>query len=123
MSKNLVETHNNPLNRSISKHLYSFPKANRFEASRDPVCNRAFYDIKKNAFSNRTTTFGYGNKTDFIDRQPNPPVGNYKLTDQFAYNRYKNRGYSFNKNSKFDSQTNPERSLIVPGPGTYNHNK
>lgn len=34
MSKDLYETHNYPLNRSISKQLYSFPKANRFESSR-----------------------------------------------------------------------------------------
>lgn len=30
MSKDLNQTHNFPLNNSLSKQLYSFPKANRF---------------------------------------------------------------------------------------------
>lgn len=100
MSKNLTQTHNFPLNRSISKQLYSFPKATRFEGTREPFCNRAFYEIKKTAFSNRTTTFGYGNKTDMVNRESVPPVGNYRIGDQFSWNRDKRRGYSFSKNEK-----------------------
>lgn len=103
MSKNLYETHNYPLNRSISKQLYSFPKSNRFDSTREPLCGRAFYDIKKGALNNRTTTFGYGNKIDLVNRQRVPPVGNYEINGQFIYNRQKNRGYSFSKDNKSET--------------------
>lgn len=123
MSKDLTQTHNFPLNRSISKQLYSFPKANRFETTRGPLCNRAFYDIKKGAFGNRTTTFGFGNKMDLVNREPVPPVGNYRIKDQFTSNQIKNRGYSFSKDNKDNSFENPERSMVLPGPGAYDHNR
>jgi hypothetical protein len=77
MSKDLQQTHNFPLNRSISKQLYSFPKADRFDPPRESLCTKGFYDIKKGAFSLRTTTFGYGNKWDLTNREPVPPVGKY----------------------------------------------
>lgn len=72
-----MRTCNFPINRSHSKQLYSFSKANRFESTRQPLCQKSFYDIKKGAFSNRATTFGYGNKIDLVNKQPIPPVGKY----------------------------------------------
>lgn len=121
MSKDFLNTHNFPLNRSISKQLYSFSKANRFESTREPPCHKAFYDIKKGAFSNRSTSFGYGNKLDLTNREPVPPVGKYELNSQFVYNRDKHRGYSFSKDSKQDTLVNPEKSAALPGPGAYSH--
>lgn len=107
MSRDLTQTHNYPLNRSISKQLYSFPKANRFEAAQGPLCQSSFYETKRGAFGNRTTTFGYGNKMEIVNKTPAPPVGKYQLNDQFVYNREKRRGYSFSKDSKANILVNP----------------
>jgi len=41
------------------------------------LCIKGFYDINKSAFAQRTTSFGYGNKMDLVNREPVPPVGKY----------------------------------------------
>ena len=58
--------HGSPLNRSISKQLYSFPKSNRFSPTPEPLC-KGSYEIKRGAMGNRSTTFGYGNKINLAD--------------------------------------------------------
>ena len=70
-----------PLNNSTAKAQYSFPRANRFFAPKPSnwlvpsidlfnntsiISNAAFYDVP-NFRQTRSTSFGYGRKTDFTD--------------------------------------------------------
>jgi len=49
---------NNPLNRSKSKSLYSFPKASRFPPNR-PIYSDTFYNLPS-TINNRVAGFGVG---------------------------------------------------------------
>ena len=68
MPRDYINTSQSPINKSTSKQLYSFSKSIRFTPTPPPLSKTAFYNIKKGAFENRTTTFGYGNKMDFANR-------------------------------------------------------
>jgi len=65
---------NNPLNRSKSKYLYSFPKTERFGKTKKPLCDH-FYDIGTTT-SKRKAGFGYGNKYDFTSGGMKTPAPN-----------------------------------------------
>ena len=123
MSIDYIVTGNSPINKSPSKQLYSFSKSIRFSPTKEPYCNRSCYDGKKSAFGKRTTTFGYGNKTDLANHEPVPPVGKYQLKNIFTDDKDRRRGYSFSKNIRGSVLVNPEKSRHIPGPGTYNHNR
>ncbi len=63
-----------PINTSISKNLFSIPKSERFEKTRRSEysftylrCTRSFYEIKSNFDKARTTSFGFGNRTDMAN--------------------------------------------------------
>ena len=51
------------LNASKSKSLYSFPKSERFNNIKKPLCDN-FYDLPDSK-DKRKAAFGYGNKSDF----------------------------------------------------------
>ena len=68
MTEEYLHTSSSPLNKSPSKQLYSFPKAVRFAPTPPPLSKNTFYEIKKGAMEKRTTTLGYGNKVDFVNR-------------------------------------------------------
>lgn len=74
-----------PINRSVSKQLYSFPKSIRFGETRQSLCQGS-YDIKTGAFGSRATGFGYGNKMNLVENAGNPPVGNYEQKSEFMRN-------------------------------------
>jgi hypothetical protein len=58
-------------------------------------CKRSFYQLGS-TFSTRTTNFGYGDRTDLINKEQVPSPGNYNYTTSaFLNNKIKKRGYSF----------------------------
>lgn len=63
LGANSVQVCNAPLNNSVSKQMYSFPKAKRFdEKVNKSLCDKLYDlpDIK----DKRSTSIGYGQKTD-----------------------------------------------------------
>ena len=65
----------------------------------------------------RTTTFGYGNKTDIINREGVPPPGAYDSKSSFMLNRAKKSGYTFSNDKR--EVFSREYDLENPGPGKY----
>ena len=118
MCADFQSIHSSQINNSVSKQLYSFPKSTRFSPTKEPYCQGS-YEIKKGAFGNRTTTFGYGNKINMADGPASPPVGNYELKTEFIKNREKKRGYAFQRESRANTLVNPEKTSLIPGPGAY----
>jgi hypothetical protein len=69
--------------------------------------------------SKRSTTFGYGTKSDFtksIENEGKPTPGSYTMTEFYARDRPSSPRYSFGKMDR-DSGSRPSS----PGPGTYCH--
>jgi len=117
--------HVSQLNNSVSKQLYSFSKADRFNRPSDspyifPLfrCKERFYNYKLNTTTNRSTSFGYGNKIDFANKEDVPAPGKYEKQGAFVLDKIKKRGYSFSRNSK-RSIINEEETVKLPGPGKY----
>lgn len=109
------ETHRSQLNNSRFKQLYSFPKASRF-ASHQQVLRAPYYDNKITAMSNRSTSFGFGNKFTLENKNPFPPPNSYQRVSSFQEAVEKRRGYSFTHEQKKDSPA------LTPGPGKYECN-
>ena len=65
----------------------------------------------------RTTTFGYGNKTDLINREGVPPPGSYDQKSDFLMGRTKRSGYSFSHDKR--ETFSRELDIENPGPGKY----
>lgn len=80
-------------------------------------CQRSFYNIKKGAFGSRTTSFGYGNKIDLINREGVPPPGAYNQASDLIATRTKSRGFSFGNDRR--PSISQEFDIANPGPGKY----
>ena len=102
---------NNQQNHSISKQMYSFPKSLRFPKSKN-ISSETFYYNLPSFLSNRSTSLGYGNKSDFT-KGKNNNVPFYKIFRLF--DKKSGPRYSFG-NSKF----NKIKDDCSPGPGKYN---
>jgi predicted transcriptional regulator len=61
---NCVSICNSPLNNSMSKNLFSFPKQERFKEHKKILNEKIQYELP-NVRMTRTCGFGYGNKLDF----------------------------------------------------------
>ena len=108
---------NSPTNTSTSKAQYSFPKSKRFPDL--PSSTGKFYDIPV-SLSKRSTTFGYGNKSDFTSgKEKTPDPGTYKITTDIS----KGQAFSFGisrDQCKSYIEGHFKADPSVPGPGTYN---
>ena len=76
-SINPENIHNNMLNNSVSKMLYSFSKTKRF--SQRLHTDVPYYTIP-NLSTKRTTTFGFGQKSKFEDTRGFPSPDKYNVT-------------------------------------------
>ena len=106
-------TFRHQVNSSTSKALHAFPKAERFEPTFTSPCRTSFYNHKSTSLDNRTTTFGYGTKLNFINKEGVPPPGAYDRNSDFFTNGRK-RGFSFGNDAKLGAWDE-----AVPGPGKY----
>lgn len=55
--RDIATIHNNPLNSSISKQLYTIPKANRFQYNKTEISQK-FYDLPPTN-SKKAAPFGH----------------------------------------------------------------
>jgi hypothetical protein len=82
-------------------------------------CTRSFYEIKSNLDKARTTSFGFGNRTDMANYEPVPEPGYYNSNlSPFHNNKIQKRGYSFGGSPKtpFPFENSDPAN---PGPGKY----
>lgn len=71
-----------PHNSSTAKSLYSFPRAERFDALNRATSNDRFYTLPDSK-AMRSTSFGYGKKYDFTAHVKSYPApGHYKEVDK-----------------------------------------
>ncbi len=73
---NPEDIHNNPMNNSTSKMLYSFSKQKRFHT--DSSLDVPFYDLPS-IKDKRSTSLGFGIKTCFEDVRGIPPPDKYHI--------------------------------------------
>jgi hypothetical protein len=108
-----------PLNNSVSKQQFSFPKQARFaDYAPKQWCSQSFYDLPstKNV---RTTSLGYGNKYDFTSGvAANPAPNNYNPNTTIA-DEVKNKHFTFGQRTMKDSPVDVSRTKFIPGPGAY----
>ncbi|KAL4438449.1 hypothetical protein ABPG74_009488 [Tetrahymena malaccensis] len=122
-ASNCYEISNSPLNLSKSKQLYSFPKDKRFRDSSAKMCD-SFYDLPSTK-DHRSTSFGYGKKSDLSGLSASPAPNKYNIAGEFENSKEKHRGYSLGlgrNNINFGSMFNPKSEGNKPGPGTYKVN-
>ena len=132
----------NLLNKSHSKQMYSFPKASRFKLSKTPSSS-VFYNIPSSR-SSRSTSMGYGTKSDFTKNKNNPNLPFYNIKRLFDYRetplysfgqiliyKKKDKGpgpakYNIRKNFgsdapkfSFGKKIKNKKKENFPGPGSY----
>jgi len=73
-----------PINRSKSKHLYSFSKCIRFDDIKNNSSKTFTYELPT-LKNRRSTSLGYGKKFDFIIKHINKKVPFYDLPSEFKF--------------------------------------
>ena len=105
------------LNKSCSKMLYTFSKSPRFPTLKRSSNSYAFYDIPSTR-NTRTTSLGYGSKTDFTLSKASPGFPNIKRD----FDKGTKLGPSFSFGLSRDQvycSTNIPKGRDAPGPGAY----
>lgn len=93
-STNIERIINSPVNRSKSKHTYSFSKSMRFEEIKSPASKTFVYELPT-LKSNRSTTMGYGKKFDFVIKHINKKVPFYEIPSDFNPKKPQTPAFSF----------------------------
>ncbi len=103
----------NILNKSHSKQMYSFSKASRFQLIKAPLSS-VFYNIPS-SLSARSTSMGFGTKSDFTQNKNNPNLPFYNIKRLFDYKE--TPLYSFGRVLIY------KKKEKGPGPAKYNIRK
>ena len=103
----------NILNKSHSKQMYSFSKASRFQLIKAPLSS-VFYNIPS-SLSARSTSMGFGTKSDFTQNKNNPNLPFYNIKRLFDYKE--TPLYSFGRILIY------KKIEKGPGPAKYNIRK
>lgn len=118
------QIHDLPMNTSVSKHLYSFSKSERFpERSYRANCSEAFYEIPQLIYRNkRSCSMGKGSKSDFTKtRYETPPPNAYNpQNNSIAFNDAMKPGIGVSREMAPQMGILPYKSEQLPGPGAYN---
>ena len=91
---------NSPINRSKSKHTFSFSKSTRFEEIKSPASKTFVYELPS-LKSNRSTTLGFGKKFDFVIKHINKQVPFYEIPSDFGAKKPQSPAYSFGISRQF----------------------
>jgi hypothetical protein len=94
ISSNHERIINSPINRSKSKHTFSFSKSMRFEEVKSQASKTFVYELP-NLKSNRSTTMGYGKKFDFVIKHINHKVPFYEIPSDFNTQKPQTPAFSF----------------------------
>ena len=131
-SSNHNEEHTNPLfnpeliskrnviiNSSTSKAMYRFPKAERFHPTKKD--NSSFFYNLPSVANNRSTSIGYGTKTNFVPSTNGRSTNIYNIPREFDLNA-KNNGspkYTFGYGRDVCRVPKSKDEKTTPGPSTY----
>ena len=114
-----------PLNNSSAHQRYSFPKSERFKPYNKTYCDK-FYDLPS-LKSTRTTSFGFGTKSDFTKKDKQIKTDFNYLDSDFDQKHPHGPKYSFpvgrDKYEKVYYENGKILDKTVPGPGKYNYLK
>ena len=114
-----------PLNNSSAHQRYSFPKSERFKPYLTTYCDK-FYDLPS-LRSTRTTSFGFGTKSDFTKKDKQIKTDFNYLDSDFDQKHPHGPKYSFpvgrDKYEKVYYENGKILDKTVPGPGKYNYLK
>lgn len=121
---------NHTLNSSTSKQAFSFPKSNRFIIKKKSYKCNSFRKNKMytlpSTLNQRTCSFGFGQKTDLIDKKVLPPPGAY-YSDCNEQNpkRLNTISFSAGRNEvKFGYFLNEvEKKKSLPSPTNYKNSQ
>lgn len=106
------------INFSPSKQMYSFGKAQRFNEIKSK--NDCFYYNLPNVRDKRSTSIGYGVKSDFSKPIPGRSSNIYDVPREFDLNRYNSPQFTFGLGREKCKTKNDLRKDNYPGPGNYN---
>lgn len=116
-----------PINKSTSKQMYSFPKADRFENLAKSSSSSTFYYNLPSVKSNRATSLGRGDKYDFTRDHKGKNATFYNLPSDFDRKHLHAPAFTFGVSrhyyDKVYYETNKMFDKNVPGPGKYNYLK
>lgn len=120
------QVHDNPLNSSPAKMLYSFPHAQRFPSTRaNPTLNVPYYDVTAPRKPVRTCSLGKGNKYDFTKNNKDVPAPNayFPRNLSISANLNAKRGFSFGVARELAPHSGifhvSKYGAPKPGPGAY----
>ena len=109
------------INTSTSKQMYSFSQAKRFKPKLTDE-SQFFYNIPT-CMSHRGTSFGYGTKMSFSNRDNSPGPGAYNYLKLNTKGRYAKSDFPNSPQSKFGSAIRFKTEKIIsdtPAPNSYN---
>ena len=89
-----------PINKSKSKHTYSFSKAQRFNDLKNRGSKTFHYETPE-VKNRRSTSMGYGKKYDFIIKHINKQTPFYDLPSEFNKKKPKSPAFSFGIGRQF----------------------
>jgi hypothetical protein len=89
-----------PINKSRSKHTYSFSKGQRFDDLKNRGSKTFHYDMP-NVKGRRSTSMGYGKKFDFIIKHINKKTPFYDLPSEFSKKKPTTPAFSFGIGRQF----------------------
>ena len=121
--KSKIEISRSPINDSVSKQMYSFPKAERFpKLSKNNGRTEQYYSLP-NIHSIRYTTLGYGQRSDFTASQKGINSKFYGNYSDFDPHHPHGPKFSFaNGREKYEKvfiEGSIPNDKNVPGPGKY----
>lgn len=93
----------NQINKSKSKHSYSFSKGQRFEECKFQGSRTFHYDIPE-IRDRRSASLGYGKKFEMILKHINKRVPFYDMPSEFCTSKPKSPAYSFGIGREFYSK-------------------
>lgn len=100
ISSNHERVVKSPINRSKSKHLYSFSKSIRFDDLKNQSSKTFTYELPT-LKNRRSTSLGYGKKFDFIIKHINKKVPFYDIPSEFNPKKPPTPAFSFGIGRQF----------------------
>ena len=115
----VISKRNVIINSSTSKAMYLFPKAERFHPTKKD--NSSFFYNLPSVANNRSTSIGYGTKTNFVPSINGRSTNIYNIPREFDLNA-KNNGspkYSFGLGRDLCRVPKTKDEKNTPGPSSY----
>lgn len=95
----------NQINKSKSKHTYSFSKGQRFEGLKFQGSRTFHYDMPE-VRNRRSTSFGCGKKFDMIIKHINKRTPYYDMPSEFNTSKPKSPAFSFGIGREYYDKVN-----------------